>query len=446
MILILTTDVTPRHSYIFGYLFRTFCGMECTFRDPAIVDTLPPGLPVINYSELPIEGTFHIRPHGLLSAKGIPSAPAFVDLSGHLPFFYPCQDADHPFDMFSASFYLLSRAEEYHGKATDAFGRYHHIHALAYRYDFLDLPLIDAWMMDLREGLQQRFPSIRFRIPQTEYQLTYDVDLAWAVRSKGLPRLIGGLMKTGLKGQFQALMASIRVLRGRQQDPYDCYDRLDGLHSTFGIHPIYFFLLAKKLQGVDRNPDPDREEVKKLVRRHAGIYRIGMHPSWQSGDDPEIFRSEKKCLEQMIGQTVRRSRQHYLRMQLPNTYRQLIDQGITDDHSMGYGTINGFRASVSRPFPWYDLPEERETSLMVHPFCFMDATAFHELGMSAGEAYVQLEGYLKSVRAVGGCMTTVFHNSMLGTASLYDGWYEMYLRYMAVVSDPSSGSSGVLPG
>jgi hypothetical protein len=419
--------------------------MECNFLDPAIVNTLPPGVPVINYSELPIEGTFHIRPHGLLSATGIPSAPAYVDRSSRLPFFYACQDADHPFDIFSASFYLLSRAEEYHGKATDAFGRYHHVHSLAHRYDFLDLPLIDAWMMDLREGLQWRFPSIRFRIPQTEYQLTYDVDIAWAVRSKDLPRRIWGLMKAGFKGQFQELIASIRVLRRLQPDPYDCYDQLDSLHSTLGVKPFYFFLLAKRLRGVDRNLDPDREDVKMLVRRHDHLYELGMHPSWQSGEDPEIFRSEKQSLEQMIGRHVIRSRQHYLRMQLPNTYRQLIDQGMTDDHSMGYGAVNGFRASVSRAFPWYDLTEERETSLMVHPFCFMDATAFHELGMSAGEAFGQLEAYLQTVRAVGGCMTTIFHNSMLGTAPLYDGWFDMYLRYIALVSDPSSGSSGVLP-
>lgn len=445
MVLILTTDVTSRHRYIFGYLFRTFCGMECSFRDPANVDTLPPGVPVINYSDLSIEGAFHIRPHGLLSATGIPSAPAYVDRSGRLPFFYACPDADHSFDIFSASFYLLSRAEEYHGKATDTFGRYHHIHSLAYRNGFVDLPLIDAWMAELSQALSRKFQSILFKKPEVEYHLTYDVDIAWAVRSKGLPRRIWGLMKAGIMGQFKELKASIRVLRGLQPDPYDCYDRLDSLHSNLGVRPCYFFLLAKKVRGVDRNLDPDREDVKRLVRRHAGLYEFGMHPSWQSGDDPEIFRSEKQYLEQMIGRPVRRSRQHYLRMQLPSTYRQLIEQGIKDDHSMGYGTINGFRASVSRSFPWYDLPEERETSLMVHPFCFMDATAFHELGMSAGEAFGQLEGYLKSVRAVGGCMTTIFHNSMLGTAPLYDGWFDMYLRYIALVSDPSSGSSGVLP-
>jgi hypothetical protein len=105
---------------------------------------------------------------------------------------------------------------------------------------------------------------------------------------------------------------------------------------------------------------------------------------------------------------------------------------------MGYGTINGFRASVSRPFPWYDLSGERETNLMVHPFCFMDATAYHEHGLSPDDAFSQLESYLNVIRNAGGCLTTIFHNSMLGTDPMYDGWYEIYVRFLHQVEAAQS--------
>jgi hypothetical protein len=197
--------------------------------------------------------------------------------------------------------------------------------------------------------------------------------------------------------------------------------------------------MASRLKGVDRNPDPERKDFQKLVGRLANTQLIGMHPSWQSGDDPNIFRAEKERLERVIGRRVTSSRQHYLRMHLPDTYRRLISEGITDDYSMGYGTINGFRASVSRPFPWYDLQEEQETNLMVHPFCFMDATAYHEQGLAPEDALCQLESYLKVIRHAGGCMSTIFHNSMLGTDPMYEGWYEMYVRFLQqVAAVPSS--------
>jgi hypothetical protein len=440
MLVILTADISPRHRYIFGYLLRIFCGVDCSFRDLSEDRSQPTGVPVIAYTEDRVEGAFHIRPQGILSRTGIPEEPSVVDRSGRLPFFYPCPDADFPFDVFGAAFYLLSRAEEYHGHAPDPFGRYHHIHSLAYRNDFLDLPLIDGWMADLRQALIRTFPSVSFKAPAFEFRPTYDVDLAWAFRSRGIVRTIGGLLKSLSRLHFRDFCLRLKVLSGLHQDPFDAYDRLERLHHAYGLKPVHFFLLASKVKGVDRNISPQDKDLSVLIERHARQYPVGMHPSWQSGDDPAIFQGEKDSLEGMIGREVTMSRQHYLRMQLPDTYRRLIDHGITADHSMGYGSANGFRASVSRSFPWYDLLEERETSLMVHPFCFMDATAFHELGMYPQEAFRQMEGYLQVIRESGGSMMTIFHNSMLGTDKLYKGWYEMYVRFLDRVTGHSTAS------
>lgn len=441
MFLILTEGATSRHRYIFGYLFRTFFGMDCAYPEPSEWHALPTGCPVIAYTEDPVAGAFHIRPQGMLSASGIPPAPDVIDTPGQLPHFYPSIGADHHFDVFAASFYLLSRAEEYHGHPPDVFGRYHHIHSLAFRSGFLDIPLIDGWMAELREALSRRFPSVSFRVPGFEFRPTYDIDIAWAYRSRGVVRTLAGSFKSAIAGRFREVIRRLEVLQGRSPDPYDCYDRLDALHMGQDLHPRYFFLLALTLRGVDRNPDPRTKAIQTLVIRHAKHYPIGMHPSWRSEDDPKAFQDEKALLEGMIGGKVTSSRQHYLRFQLPDTYRRLISGGITDDHSMGYGTINGFRASVSRPFPWYDLSGEQETLLMVHPFCFMDATAFHELGFSPEDAYRQLEDYHAVTRAFGGCMTTIFHNSMLGTWPTYAGWYEMYVRFLGRVRDAGAHSA-----
>ena len=446
MVLILTEDASPRHRYIFGYLFSTFLGMDCSFSVPSASHDLPSGIPVISYTDHPVAGAFHVRPQGILSASGIPSAPDMVERSGRLSYFFGSSGADFPFDIFAASFYLLSRAEEYHGDPPDAFGRYHHIHSLAYRHGFLDLPLIDGWMAQFRDALTHRFPSISFLSPGFEFRPGYDIDIAWAYRSRGAVRTLAGSLRSVVSGRFRDVIRRLEVLLGRSPDPYDSYDRLDALHAAYGLHPRYFFLLATKLQGVDRNPDPRSQAVRTLVIRHAKHYPVGMHPSWRSEDDPKAFREEKALLEGLIGGKVTASRQHYLRFQLPDTYRRLISAGITDDHSMGYGAVNGFRASVSRPFPWYDLLAERETPLLVHPFCFMDATAFHELGMSPEEAYGQLEGYLSVIRASGGCMTTIFHNSMLGTWPSHAGWYDMYARFLDRVCDAGCSSSGLLSG
>jgi len=83
---------------------------------------------------------------------------------------------------------------------------------------------------------------------------------------------------------------------------------------------------------------------KRLVEYYAHVYKIGVHPSWQSGDDESLLKEEIEWLEVMSDKKILSSRQHFIRLTLPDTYRQLIWAGIQKDFSMGYGSINGFRA------------------------------------------------------------------------------------------------------
>jgi hypothetical protein len=128
----------------------------------------------------------------------------------------------------------------------------------------------------------------------------------------------------------------------------------------------------------------------------------------------------------MAEQPITRSRQHYIRFTLPQTYRNLLKHGIQKDFSMGYGSINGFRASVASSFYWYDLEKDTETGLQLFPFCFMDANAFYEQKYTAAQAMNELIHYYHLIRKVNGLMVTIWHNSFLGSDPLYAGWKEVY--------------------
>lgn len=131
----------------------------------------------------------------------------------------------------------------------------------------------------------------------------------------------------------------------------------------------------------------------------------------------------------MTGIKISASRQHYIRFELPRTYRTLAEAGIREDYSMGYGSINGFRASVASPFYWYDLEREQTTALLLYPFCFMEANAFFEEGLSAMQALDEMYRYYHAVRKVNGLFITVWHNTFLGTDPLYRGWREAYAQF-----------------
>ena len=97
---------------------------------------------------------------------------------------------------------------------------------------------------------------------------------------------------------------------------------------------------------------------------------------------------------------------------------------------MGYGSINGFRASAASSFYWYDLEKEEQTTLRIHPFCFMEANSFYEQKQSAQETYNELIHYYTQCKAVNGTMITIWHNNFLGSAKQFREWREVYEKFI----------------
>src|SRR5690606_4274839 len=118
------------------------------------------------------------------------------------------------------------------------------------------------------------------------------------------------------------------------------------LHEKAEVMPVYFILAALRTTAYDKNISPTNPAMQSLIRELASEGRVGLHPSYFS-TEASVFRQEKNMLEEITGRPISWSRQHYVRMRLPDTYRTLIDRGITDDWSMGYGARLGFRAGTS---------------------------------------------------------------------------------------------------
>ena len=119
------------------------------------------------------------------------------------------------------------------------------------------------------------------------------------------------------------------------------------------------------------------------------------------------------------------SRQHYLRMTIPETYPQLIAAGIKKEYTLGYGTSNGFRASFAAPFYWYDLKNEVQTDLEIHPFCYMDSNSIFELRQPVYEAKNEMQELFHQVKKVRGEMICIFHNHFLTDQPEWVGWKKM---------------------
>lgn len=426
--LLYSPHITARLQYVLGFISKELFDSPIRVTSD-INEFLAAAGPKINYSTERSGSIFTLQPEGLLFETGITSQTIeCFEYKNHKAFFPT--GGDFPFDIFSAAFYLLTRYEEYLPHKKDEYGRYAHTNSLAWREGFLDIPLINYWLLEFKMTLLRWYPDIVFHHAEFKYVPTYDIDLAYSYLYKGWRRNLAAGAKDVLTGKWSRLKERIDVLQRRRQDPFDAYEWLDSLHLYCRMKPYYFFLAAAQYKGVDRNI-PRGRPLEDLLRYHAAGYRLGIHPSWQSGDNDRLLGEELDWMEKVTDLSITRSRQHYIRFSMPHTYRRLLFYGIDQEFSMGYGSINGFRASVASSFYWYDLEKEEQTTLRIFPFCFMDANAYYEQKFTAAQAMSELMHYYHHIRKVNGLMVTIWHNTFLGTDASFEGWrqvYEVFLK------------------
>ena len=121
-----------------------------------------------------------------------------------------------------------------------------------------------------------------------------------------------------------------------------------------------------------------------------------------------------------------KSRQHFLMLRFPETYRNLIANGISEDYTMGYADEVGFRASLCTPFYFYDLQKEEKTNLRIHPFAVMDATMNLYLKIKPAVALDYVRQLIDETKKVTGTFILLWHNESLSEVATWKGWKNVY--------------------
>ena len=371
---------------------------------------------IVNYSSENIDGALSIPLLENTSSKAVPH------FNEHLT----VQRGTFNFDCIAAIFYLLSRVEEYDVTTLDQHGRYLSTSSILHQKKLLNKPIVDYWVRDFFKAVSDYY-SIEIKFSQ-EFNIvsTVDVDHIYAFRSKALLLRIGSYIKDVITLNIQRLKD-----KSMPEDPFDTYEYISDLHKELRIECKYFVLCADRSQ-YDRSLlpiHPDFVDVIGTISRHS---RVGIHPSYYSSEKPALISKEKKALERVIAKEIDISRQHYLKMQVPETYSQLIMSGIKHDYSMGYSDQLGFRSGTSRSYKWFDCNKNEITKLTVHPFCIMDVTLRRVSAGDTTKAINIAKDTIDTIKAVGGTFSIVWHNSSFYGTEGWTGWDKVYseiLRY-----------------
>jgi len=382
----------------------------------------------LNYSGKPFDSKeVFIEASGFLEKRGVEKfSPSFA-LVKDLPCLFVNSKlaCNASFDPFAAIFYLVSRYEEYCCFKPDKHGRFAAEESIAYKNHFLHIPVANHYALLVRDLLIKKNPSLNFVPQEYSFLPTYDVDVAYAYRGRGVLRNIAASVKDLTRGNLKRIRERINVLRMLQTDPFDSYDYTLGLDAKMELRSFYFFLCGD-YGSFDRNISPYSNAFVNLVKKIGDYAFCGIHPSYESNNNPDKLPLEKERLSKILNREVRFSRQHFLKFKLPSTYNILLKNNIDHDFSMGYASQLGFRASIASPFFFYDLEREEATSLKLYPLALMDTTLVRYLKLEPKVALKMGQLIVDEVRKVNGTFVSLWHNETLSSSALSQPWRDCY--------------------
>lgn len=419
---IYSTKNIPRLRYIAGIILGDILGLSWEI----ITDKRKLGKhPVINYSSEKIAGSFKINPDSLLFETGIDTREIIVTEWQGLPvFFQTPSDSDLPFDIFAASFFLVTRYEEYLEFQPDEYGRFPASSSLAFKNGFLAIPIVDLWTKEMSKTFLKHFQNMAFK--QNEYKslLTIDADEPFAYHGKSLLKSIGKLFRDikshgGNEGDRKGILAM------GEKDPYDVFDYIIE-NIVKSNADVRFFFPVGDHSKFDKNPSWKNDEYRKLIQSIADIFKTGLHPSFYSAGNSSMINTEAVRLKTILGNEITSSRFHYIRLFMPGSYHDIHEAGILEDYSMGYPDEPGFRAGIARSYYFYDVPEDHQTNLKIIPFQVMDVMLYNNKNPDPAVSREVILNLINETRKVGGLFVSIWHNTTLLDTPEWLGWREVF--------------------
>jgi len=337
-------------------------------------------------------------------------------------------------DIFSAAVFMLSRWEETVSEERDIHDRFPVTASAAYQQGFLDLPIIDQYALILRAWLKKIAPQGALAAPQPALNLTHDID--WTMRFPNpvrFFRMAGGelMKKKNLKGFARQIHnLYIQAVHPSQDEYLQSIDTLAEISEANGARSHFYFMAARRgkyQQGYNCAAPLTRRCMADLLQRG---HQIGIHPGYETYQNPQLLMEEKRRLEDALGVNVSGGRQHFLRFAAPATWRHWAQAGLQFDSTLGYADYEGFRCGTCYPYSPFDLQADQILPIEEIPLIVMEVTLRLYRHLSAEEGRLRILELARRCFAVGGAFTLLWHNT-----SLVDEWAEWAALYPRIVQE-----------
>ena len=369
MLLVYTQKITPRITYAFRHICTRVLGIETEFTSTIETFVAYNGVK-LSYGKQPLGNEIFVHSQGLLTQQGFEAIDILVkDWGDTKCFFASISTSVVPFDICSASFYLMSRYEEYLPHVKDTIGRFPHTQSLAYKSGFLRQPVVDIWAYRFKEILVGLFPDLVFPLKKIKIHNIVDADQPFAFAQRGFLRAVIGFGTDLWKMKMRSIVTRAQVLMTLRKDPYDTFNWIINTTKRSISEQTIFFRLGDS-SDFQEGINTKRIGFKLLVKFISDYREVGLIFSSETLVDYEKVKREKERMEDITNRILKSSKNASYMVNLPAIYRNLVELEVMRDFTMVYEDEVGFRAGTCTPFLFYDLDSETKTPLIIHPLAF----------------------------------------------------------------------------
>lgn len=348
-------------------------------------------------------------------------------------------------DIIASSYFLLSRYEEWvRQDARDSHDRFKGIESIAYKGGFYNRPIIEEYGKILREKLRET--GVYIEEPTSGISQTYlshDVDQPLLYQKKR--NLIKAAFRS-LKNTNLEFLTAFKAYKGNlEQDPAFSFPWIFEQNTNFKAKykgkskSILFFKSAIKSCVQDLPTysmhDSGIQAILKLARMHN--VELGLHSSYRSGDEPQLIAMEKERMEKACSQKIYFNRHHYLRAKRVTDMEYLIQAGITDDFTMGYPDLAGFRLGTCKAVQWINPETQKLRPLILHPLTIMEMSLTDKryMQLTFEEAFKHCQYLINETAKHSGELCLLWHNTELSTKNLEQReLYTKLLNYLIKIA------------
>lgn len=433
-LVIYAPNITNRLKYSCDFAFGSILKLRLTYTS-STEEFLSSDVRVkINYSHQEIKGAFQIQPHGLLEETELRDISLHWSEWEGIPVFFANRNDQLSFDPLAATFFLISRYEEYWPHKRDQFDRFPAAESILNDHGILTTPIVNLWWDRILCLLQEQFPDQLEDKRQFQVLPTIDVDNAYAFGEKGFVRTLGAYVRSLVNLDGDDLKQRTATLLGTKPDPFDTFDQILAICEKYQLKPLFFILLAD--YGLnDKNVPFTSRKFRSLIKHLHDYGDVGIHPGYASNFDQNVLQKEFNRIANILHRPADKSRQHFLKVNLPQTYRNLIEMEVKEDFSMGFPEEPGYRAGTCTPFHFFDLEFNQKTPLLLHPFAVMEATFRYYKNQSPEEALVAISQIIKELKAVKGEFCILWHNDSLSEHKDWIGWSTLFEQTLQIACE-----------